>query len=175
MQVAVRTVSAPAKSTRSASKPRSAAHVKLFESAVIPDTIDDDVETVIEFPETAEARSTYVSFKSGRPVTEFQYKVYDLCKQIPRGYFTTYKAMSDHLESGPRAVGNALAKNPFCPLPVPCHRVLTSDCYIGGFSGDKKSKIFWKKAKLEKEGLEFDESGFVAAAMQESRFFNSFE
>ncbi|KAJ1963704.1 hypothetical protein GGI12_001894 [Dipsacomyces acuminosporus] len=168
-------VTTSSKSDHFASKPRSAAHVKLFESAVIPDTIDDDVDTVIEFPETPEARVTYVSSKTGRPVTEFQYKVYDLCKQVPRGYFTTYKAMSDHLNSGPRAVGNALAKNPFCPLPVPCHRVLTTDCYIGGFSGDKKSKIFWKKAKLEREGLEFDDSGFVVSSMQESRFFKDFE
>ncbi|KAJ1933900.1 hypothetical protein EC988_008971, partial [Linderina pennispora] len=124
---------------------------------------------------TPAGRKAYLSSKTGRPVTEFQYRVYDLCKQVPRGHFTTYKAMADHMGSGSRAVGNALAKNPFCPLPIPCHRVLTSDYYIGGFSGDKKSKIFWKKAKLEKEGLKFDDSGFVDAGMQGARFFNSFK
>ncbi|KAJ1997010.1 hypothetical protein GGI04_005558 [Coemansia thaxteri] len=168
-------VATTTKSSHFAAKPRSAAHARLFEAAVVPDTIDDDVDTVIEYPESEEARRAYVSSKTNRPVTEFQYKVYDACRQIPRGHFTTYKAMSDHLGSGPRAVGNALGKNPFCPLPIPCHRVMTSDCYIGGFSGDTKSKIFWKKAKLEKEGLKFDDKGFVAASMQQSRFFDKFQ
>ncbi|KAJ2892652.1 hypothetical protein GGI21_002833 [Coemansia aciculifera] len=163
------------KSGHFAAKPRSSAHTRLFEAAVMPDTIDDDVDTVIKFPESQEERLSYVSPKSKRPVTEFQYRVYDACRQVPCGSFTTYKAISDHLGSGPRAVGSALGKNPFCPQPIPCHRVLTSDCYIGGFSGDTKSKIFWKKAKLEKEGLEFDDKGFVATSMQQPRFFNDFK
>ncbi|KAJ1668177.1 hypothetical protein IW140_000656 [Coemansia sp. RSA 1813] len=157
------------------SKARSAAHTKLFAAAVVPDVIDDDVETVIEYPEIEGARKTHLSTKTGRPVTEFQYRVYDACRQIPAGHFSTYKAIADHLSSGPRAVGNALAMNPFAPLPIPCHRVLTSDCYIGGFSGDKKSKIFWKKAKLEKEGLSFDDSGYVTPKHQQMQFFDGFK
>ncbi|KAJ2460457.1 hypothetical protein GGF42_000824 [Coemansia sp. RSA 2424] len=168
------TVVTTSKSGHFVAKPRSAAHTRLFEAAVVPDSIDDDVDTVIEYPESEEARHAYISSKTKRPVTEFQYRVYDACRQVPRGSYTTYKAISDHLGSGPRAVGTALSKNPFCPLPIPCHRVLTTDCYIGGFSGDTKSKIFWKKAKLEKEGLEFDDKGFVATSMQQPRFFNSF-
>lgn len=156
-------------------KPKSAAHARLFSKAKAPDTIDDDVETVNEYPETEEARKALISYKTQRPVTEFQYKVYDTCRQIPKGYFSTYKAMSDHLSSGPRAVGNALSKNPFAPLPIPCHRVVTSDFYIGGFDGDTKSKIFWKKAKLEKEGLEFDESGHILPSFQMDRFFDDFK
>ncbi|KAJ2400400.1 hypothetical protein H4218_000058 [Coemansia sp. IMI 209128] len=169
------TVATAAKSSHFAAKPPSAAHARLFKAATVPDSIDDDVSTVIEYPETEEARSAYVSPQTKRPVTEFQYRVYDACRQVPCGSYTTYKAISDHLGSGPRAVGTALSKNPFCPLPIPCHRVLTSDCYIGGFSGDTKSKIFWKKAKLEKEGLEFDDKGFVAPLLQQPRFFNSFK
>ncbi|KAJ2787461.1 hypothetical protein GGI15_000706 [Coemansia interrupta] len=156
------------------SKRRNVAHERLFAQAVVPDTIDDDIDTVIEYPETTAGRRTYISSKTKRPVTEFQYRVYDACRQVPKGYFTTYKAMSDFLGSGPRAVGNALSKNPFCPLPIPCHRVLTTDFYIGGFSGDTKSKIFFKKAKLEKEGIRFDDKGFVAPSMQQKRFFDNF-
>ncbi|KAJ1799304.1 hypothetical protein LPJ59_001927 [Coemansia sp. RSA 2399] len=170
--------SAVATSTSSkyfAAKTRSAAHTKLFAAAVVPDVIDDDVETVIEYPESEEGRKGHISSKTGRPVTDFQYRVYDACRQIPAGHFSTYKAIADHLESGPRAVGNALAMNPFAPLPIPCHRVVTSDCYIGGFSGDTKSKIFWKKAKLEKEGLAFDDSGYVLPKHQQAQFFNSFK
>ena len=57
-----------------------------------------------------------------------------LC-QVPPGRFTTYAAMSDFLNSGPRAVGNALRNNPFAPR-VPCHRVVASGGGIGGFGGE---------------------------------------
>ncbi|KAJ2665824.1 hypothetical protein IW148_001388 [Coemansia sp. RSA 1199] len=153
----------------------SASRRQQYAKAVVPDVIDDDIETTHTYPETTEDRASFMSPKSGRRVTEFQYRVYDACRQVPLGHYSTYKAISDHIGSGPRAVGNALAKNPFCPLPIPCHRVLTSDCYIGGFSGDTKSKIFFKKAKLEKEGLKFDESGFLSETMQQSRFFSEFK
>ncbi|KAI9481986.1 hypothetical protein LPJ78_001906 [Coemansia sp. RSA 989] len=165
----------PVHSQNFKARARSAAHSRLFAKAVVPQVVDDDIETTIDYPETASQRQAYLSPKTNRRVTEFQYRVYDVCRQVPLGYYTTYKAISDHLRSGPRAVGNALSKNPFCPLPIPCHRVLTSDCYIGGFSGDTKSKIFFKKAKLEKEGLEFDDSGFLSETMQQSRFFNEFQ
>ncbi|KAJ2720531.1 hypothetical protein GGI07_004535 [Coemansia sp. Benny D115] len=163
------------KSKHFAVRPQSKAHLKLFAAAVAPDVIDDDITTFIEYPETPAERGAYLSTKTGRPVTEFQYRVYDACRQIPKGYYTTYKAMSDFLGSGPRAVGGALSKNPFCPLPIPCHRVLTSDCYVGGFSGDTKTKIFFKKAKLEKEGLEFDDNGFLVASVQQSKLFTEFK
>ncbi|KAJ1816273.1 hypothetical protein LPJ75_002082, partial [Coemansia sp. RSA 2598] len=107
----------PAKSGFFASKPRSAAHQRLYARAVVPSVIDDDIDTLVNYPETPEARRSYISKKTNRPVTDFQYRVYDACRQVPKGYYTTYKAMADFLQSGPRAVGNALAKNPFCPLP----------------------------------------------------------
>ncbi|KAF1346474.1 6-O-methylguanine DNA methyltransferase, partial [Delphinella strobiligena] len=58
---------------------------------------------------------------------------------VPRGNWTTYAAISDHISSTShktcaRAVGNAMRKNPFAPL-VPCHRVLASGGAIGGFWG----------------------------------------
>ncbi|KAJ1736246.1 hypothetical protein LPJ61_000030 [Coemansia biformis] len=158
-----------------AARPRSAAHKRLFANAVAPDAIDDDVETMRDYPETKDARAAYVSPATQRPVTEFQFRVYDACRQVPAGYYSTYKALAEHLGSGPRAVGNALARNPFCPQPIPCHRILPADCYIGGFSGDTKSKIFFKKAKLEKESLEFDDAGFLVGSMQQARFFGDFK
>ncbi|KAI7834970.1 6-O-methylguanine DNA methyltransferase [Kickxella alabastrina] len=167
-------VVAPTKSSHFVTKPCCNSHTRLFDSAMAPATIDDDIDTVIEYPETAQSRLEYISPKTGRPVTKFQYRVYDACRQIPKGSFTTYKAMADFLATGSRAVGNALSKNPFCPLPIPCHRVITSDYYIGGFSGDTTSLIFFKKAKLEKEGLRFDDKGFVAASLQQRQFFNEF-
>jgi O-6-methylguanine DNA methyltransferase len=58
-----------------------------------------------------------------------------------------------------RAVGTALARNPF-PLIIPCHRVVRSDGMLGGFGGGLKMK----KALLEMEGVAFDRSGRVQKA-----------
>lgn len=47
-----------------------------------------------------------------------------------------------------RAVGNAMASNT-TPIIVPCHRVVTSDGKIGGFS----SGLDWKRTLLKLEGV----------------------
>jgi len=78
---------------------------------------------------------------------------------IPRGSVSTYGLIAAHL-GGPkaaRAVGNALAANPF-PIIVPCHRAVRSDGRIGGFQGGPAMK----RALLEREGIAFDRSGRVA-------------
>ncbi|KAJ1915705.1 hypothetical protein H4219_004174 [Mycoemilia scoparia] len=139
-----------------------------------PEEIDDDIDTVIEYPADPESRKAFINSKTNRQVTEFQFRVYDACAKVPRGHFTTYRTMAAALKSGPRAVGNALRLNPFAPLPVPCHRVVTSDFYVGGFNGDTKSKIFFKKAKLEKEGVCFDDKGYVIDEHRNLKFFEGF-
>ena len=75
---------------------------------------------------------------------------------IPRGYVSTYGRIARHLDSpgAARAVGNALAKNPF-PLVIPCHRVLRSDGRPGGFQAGLAMK--WRL--LEMEGIRFREDG----------------
>jgi O-6-methylguanine DNA methyltransferase len=82
--------------------------------------------------------------------TQFQITVYDNLKAIPYGNVTTYKALAE-LSGSPRAaraVGNAMRNNSL-PIVVPCHRVLTSDGRIGGWSG----KPGWKERLLEIEGI----------------------
>jgi O-6-methylguanine DNA methyltransferase len=49
-----------------------------------------------------------------------------------------------------RAVGNALAKNPFPPV-IPCHRVIREDGMLGGFSAAQGLQL--KIALLELEGV----------------------
>ncbi|KAL8914018.1 MAG: hypothetical protein Q9171_001269 [Xanthocarpia ochracea] len=58
-------------------------------------------------------------------LSSFRQRVLLALCQVPRGRFTTYAALSDHLHSSARAVGNALRNNPFAPS-VPCHRVVVS-------------------------------------------------
>ncbi|KAI8968136.1 6-O-methylguanine DNA methyltransferase [Pilobolus umbonatus] len=95
-------------------------------------------------------------------VTLFQYRVYDLVSKIPKGQVTSYKILSDTLKSAPRAVGQALKVNPFCPNPVPCHRVIAANGTIGGFSGQTGDCVMIanKKAKLVKEGIVFENGLF---------------
>ncbi|KAJ2423067.1 hypothetical protein GGF47_003379, partial [Coemansia sp. RSA 2524] len=46
-----------------------------YAKAVVPDIIDDDIETTHTYPETTVDRASFVSPKSKRRVTEFQYRV----------------------------------------------------------------------------------------------------
>jgi methylated-DNA-[protein]-cysteine S-methyltransferase len=82
----------------------------------------------------------------------FSQKVWDLCRQVPRGRVTTYKAIAEKLGTRAyRAVGNALNKNPCWPQ-VPCHRVVGNDGRLKGFALgiDKKAKL------LKAEGITFN-------------------
>jgi len=88
----------------------------------------------------------------------FQKAVLRAEHQIPRGKVSTYKLIARYLgkENGARAVGNALAKNPF-PIIIPCHRAIRSDGYLGGFQGG----MDMKQVLLENEGFHFDVKGRV--------------
>jgi len=82
-------------------------------------------------------------------ITEFQDRVYNLIKKIPKGRVSTYKDVAININTKAyRAVGSALNKNPYYPI-VPCHRIINSDGKIGGFASGIKNKI----KMLEKEGI----------------------
>jgi len=65
-------------------------------------------------------------------VSSFQRRVYRVLGRIPRGKVTTYGLISKHLGSAPRAVGGAVASNPW-PLFIPCQRVVNGDLTIGNY------------------------------------------
>jgi methylated-DNA-[protein]-cysteine S-methyltransferase len=91
--------------------------------------------------------------------SEFQMEV--LCAEhgIPRGSVSTYRRIACHLDrpKGARAIGSALATNPF-PIIVPCHRAIRSDRSLGGYQGG----LEMKRTLLEMEGIDFDDTGRVA-------------
>jgi methylated-DNA-[protein]-cysteine S-methyltransferase len=81
---------------------------------------------------------------------DFNTRVWEVCKRIPKGKVSTYKEIAKVLNTKAyRAVGNALNKNPYAPI-VPCHRVINSDGKMGGFAKGAAAKILL----LEKEGIE---------------------
>ncbi len=88
----------------------------------------------------------------------FQQRVLRAEHGIPRGWISTYGQIALHLGSpgAARAVGHALANNPF-PLFIPCHRAIRSGGDLGGFQGG----LEMKRALLEMEGIEFSPLGRV--------------
>jgi methylated-DNA-[protein]-cysteine S-methyltransferase len=84
-------------------------------------------------------------------VTEFQKKVYDVLCTTKRGSTLTYGDIGKLIGcSSPRAVGQALKKNPV-PIIIPCHRVVGKN-WDGGFGGETKGeKMDLKKFLLEIE------------------------
>lgn len=102
--------------------------------------------------------------KNAEPVTAFQQRVYDACRQVPRGTVTTYKLLAEALGCGsPRAIGQALRRNPFAPA-VPCHRVIASDLTVGGFAGQIEGAEIRRKLRL----LAHEGVAFVAGRLQDA-------
>ena len=83
--------------------------------------------------------------------TDFQIMVWKEIKKIPKGKVRTYKeiAVAISRPKASRAVANACGKNPF-PSKIPCHRVIGSNGYIGGYSGEGGIKKKIELLKLEK-------------------------
>lgn len=88
----------------------------------------------------------------------FQQEVLRANCRIPRGSVSTYGLLATHLgrPGAARAVGNALAGNPF-PIVIPCHRVIRSDRIPGGYGGGR----WMKRTLLKGEGVKFDSGGRI--------------
>lgn len=103
--------------------------------------------------------------------TPFQQRVYEALCRVPKGKVTTYGLLARHLKCGsPRAVGQALRRNPFAPR-VPCHRVIAADLRLGGFCGARDgTQIRRKQRLLAAEGVAFDAQGRLADPGRVFRF-----
>lgn len=68
--------------------------------------------------------------------TSFQKKVWQKLSSIPYGKTFSYKEVASQINQplAVRAVGRANGKNPLC-LVIPCHRVISADGSLGGYSG----------------------------------------
>ena len=84
--------------------------------------------------------------------TNFQIKVWNYLKTIPKGQIRTYSQVAKAINKPKaiRAVANAIGKNPNAPK-IPCHRVIRSDGCLGGYSG--KGGINTKRKLLKLEGI----------------------
>ncbi len=74
--------------------------------------------------------------------TEFQKSVWSALSKIPYGRTCSYRDIARRIRNpkAVRAVGSANGRNPLCVI-VPCHRVISNDGSIGGYSGGIQTKI----------------------------------
>lgn len=79
-----------------------------------------------------------------RGVPVLHARIYDIVRRIPCGRTLSYGEVAAQLGDRQlaRAVGQAMARNPFAPV-VPCHRVLGANGQPGGFSarGGLRTKL----------------------------------
>jgi methylated-DNA-[protein]-cysteine S-methyltransferase len=66
-------------------------------------------------------------------------EIYREVSSIPYGETATYGEIAFRVGTGPRVVGQAMARNPV-PLIIPCHRVVAKKG-LGGFSPDLEIKV----------------------------------
>ena len=80
--------------------------------------------------------------------TPFQKKVWKQLSRIPFGTTKSYKDIAAAINNAKacRAVGSANGKNPICII-IPCHRVISADGSLGGYSGG----LHYKKKLLQIE------------------------
>ena len=84
-----------------------------------------------------------------KKLTPFQWKVLKAACEIPLGQTRTYSWIAKKIghPKAVRAVGGALAKNPYLVV-IPCHRVIREDGSLAGYAGGSSKR---KKELLEME------------------------
>lgn len=86
-------------------------------------------------------------------------RIYRAVQKVPYGSTVTYGEIAREVGTSPRAVGQAMARNP-TPLVIPCHRVVAADG-IGGFSPsvEIKEALLLMEAKTARKEARKPESG----------------
>lgn len=98
-------------------------------------------------------------------LTPFQKRVLRIVETIPYGETRTYRQVAEAAgcPKGARAVGQVMAVNPV-PIIIPCHRVVASGGFLGGYTGGLEMKT----RLLELEGIKVGSGGkiFMKAGVQ---------
>ena len=74
-----------------------------------------------------------LSFPTRQMGTRFQNRVWNHLRRVPYGRTTSYGQIAKKLRTSPRAVGGALGRNNLM-MSVPCHRVVSKDGKLTGFT-----------------------------------------
>ena len=90
-----------------------------------------------------------LTFPTRQMGTRFQRRVWDYLRRVPYGRTTSYGQIAKKLRTSPRAVGGALGRNNLM-MSVPCHRVVSKDGKLTGFSSVGGINTKRKLLRLEK-------------------------
>jgi methylated-DNA-[protein]-cysteine S-methyltransferase len=99
-----------------------------------PDDVEGAIEAVRALLRGEQSDLSWIALDMDR-VPVFNRRVYEIARKIPRGRTLSYGDIAARLGdlTLARAVGQALGSNPFPPI-VPCHRVVSADGRMHGFS-----------------------------------------
>ena len=108
-------------------------------------------------PECSTARSAHLRERRAAMAHEKRCEPegYTRLAEEAKQVYLKYEAVDPALA---RAVGQALARNPFAVI-VPCHRAIRTDGHLGGYQGG----LDMKRSLLEAEGVSFNVTGRVIA------------
>jgi methylated-DNA-[protein]-cysteine S-methyltransferase len=146
---AVRGVQLP-EASEAATRARLGALFPEAREAAPPDRVARAIDGIVALLEGRAVDLTGVDLDM-EGVPPFHRKVYAVVRAIPPGSTLTYGDVAARAGSpgSARAVGQAMAKNPFAPV-VPCHRVLAAGGKAGGFSAN--GGVTTKREMLAIEG-----------------------
>jgi methylated-DNA-[protein]-cysteine S-methyltransferase len=84
--------------------------------------------------------------------TPFQKRVWKALSKIPFGKTASYKDVAVMIGNPKacRAVGTANGRNPLC-IVVPCHRVISNDGSLGGYTGGLSKKRYLLSLEAQDE------------------------
>ena len=106
------------------------------------DTVPDELNKCqIQLEEYFDGKRKSFSFKFSIDGTDFQKRVWTAIMNVPYGKTASYKevAILAGKPEASRAVGTATKSNKLWIL-VPCHRVINSNGFIGGYGGNEQIK-----------------------------------
>jgi methylated-DNA-[protein]-cysteine S-methyltransferase len=84
-----------------------------------------------------------------KAISKHQHDVYVILLHIPKSKVATYNQIAKIVKcNSPRAIGQALKKNPYAP-EIPCHRVVKSNYELGGFSGSTGNESEYRKQLID--------------------------
>ncbi len=88
-------------------------------------------------------------------MNDFREKVYEITREIPKGKVATYGQIAKIVgkPKAARAIGAFMRINPDAPH-TPCHRVVSSNGALTGYSG--VGGVKQKREMLIKEGVNFN-------------------
>lgn len=93
--------------------------------------------------------------------TAFQQRVWQALQQIPAGETRNYGQLAADLDSHPRAVASACARNPV-GLLVPCHRVIGANGSLSGYRWGLPRKAALLRAEASKSAVLADQAESMA-------------